>query len=181
MCSRGHSGRELCCKSLLIPEFLKHQHFHYWQTAMVGHASAAGCQIMWSFNLVPSLLVPTSHQRSQLTGSTSGQLCNMHNIAITPCARYFGRREVIWGGYSRFILFPSAKCSHVPFFFRTPALSRAWFCRALSPTMRGWVLSFSWPSVAMESTHSPSGMLNTFQKWPTPSSTRARINSTGTG
>lgn len=148
---------------------------------MVGHASAANCHNAFvTFQLCA--FAPGPHRlQEEPAESASGELFNVHNVPITPCPKYFARREEIWGGYSSCILLPSAKWSHVPFFFRTPALSRARFCKVLSPTVRGWVLSLSLPSVAMESTHYPSGMLkNTFQKWQAPSSTGARINNTGT-
>lgn len=147
---------------------------------MAGHASTADCQNVLHFGFVPSLLVPTECKRSQLTESARGQLCNMHNMPITPRAKYFARREVIRGGYSRFILLPLAKWSHVPFFFRTLALLGARFCKVLSPTVRGWVLSLSLLSAAVESTHYPPGMLNTFQKRWAPSSTGAGINDAAT-
>lgn len=79
------------------------------------------------------------------------------------------RRELNWGGYSRFILLPLAKWSCF-YFFRTLALSRAQFCKVLSHAVRGWV-ALAFPAICGHGEHSwyfrnaqhLSKMMSTFQ------------------
>lgn len=121
------------------------------------------------FSFVPLLLVLAGCKRSWLPQSGSEQLCNVHNLPITP--RTIWQRGV-WGGYSRFVLLPSAKWSHVPFFLQESCLVQGSILQGVEPHCAG-LSALALPRANGHGEHPSSfrnvqhisEMANTFQYW----------------